>query len=92
MHPTEDGFLGVSDVGCPVGSVGLLRSGLVEGQETLPIARMLGLYRKASQIIQGVAPSVQIGVGPWLSPFQWGDTLKGLYHTGAIRQQYYWSQ
>ena len=69
MHPTQacpgldpgTGFFGASDVGCPGGGIGLLRSDHVEGQETLSAAWMLGVDRESSQIIQGMTPSVQVG-------------------------------
>ena len=61
MHPTQNGFFGASDVGCPSGGIGLLRGDHVESQEALAAAWMLGLHGEASQIRQAVAPSVQVG-------------------------------
>lgn len=61
MHPVQNGFFSASDVGCPVGGLGLLRGDHVEGQEALSAAWMLGLHREAPQILQGVAPGVQVG-------------------------------
>ena len=61
MHPSQNGLLSAADVGCPVGSVGLLRGDHVERQETLATAWMLGIDRQASQVSRGVALGVQIG-------------------------------
>ena len=55
------GFFGAPDVGCPGDGIGLLRSDHAEGQETLAVAWMLGVDRESSQIIQGMAPSAQVG-------------------------------
>ena len=61
MHPTQNGFFGAPDTGCPSGGIGLLRGDHVEGQETLAAAWMLGVDREASQIIRGMTPSAQVG-------------------------------
>ena len=73
MHPTQNGLLGTSDVGCPGSRIGLLRGDHVEGQETLATAWMLGVDREASQISQGVAPGVQIGSNHRCLRFWWGE-------------------
>ena len=44
MHPTQNRLLGASDVGCPGGSIGLLRGDHVEGEEPLAAAWMLSLH------------------------------------------------
>lgn len=61
MHPIQDSFFGAPDMGCPSGSIGLLRGDHVKSQEALSAAWMLGSHCEALQIRQGVAPGAQIG-------------------------------